>query len=70
MNKNVDKYIHHRYKKIEGWISSLALGAIVKLSHIQYQNNLNGSVCEIRIHTEDHLYFFICLQIQMKRAQQ
>ncbi len=50
MNKDINKYIHHGYKKIEGWISNLALRAILKLSHVQCQNNVNGSVCEIGVH--------------------
>lgn len=50
MNQNLNKYINHGHKKIEGWISQLALKAISKLSEIQQENNIKGSVCEIGVH--------------------
>ena len=63
MNKNSIKYVKRSYKKVEGWISPLALKAILKLGEIQEINKITGSVCEIGVH---HGKAFILLHLLTK----
>ncbi len=63
INITLNKYVKHSYKKVEGWISPLALKAILKLGEIQETNNIIGSVCEIGVH---HGKAFILLHLLTK----
>ena len=63
MEKNPGIYVNNSYKKVEGWISLLALKAILKLGEIQKAYNITGSVCEIGVH---HGKAFILLHMLTK----
>ena len=50
MTPKLLKYIKTGYKKVEGWLSPVAIKMITELAAIQQEMEITGSVCEIGVH--------------------
>jgi hypothetical protein len=56
----LEVYMNNGHKKVEGWLTKIALKAIAEISGIQNSENINGPVCEIGVH---HGRLFILLHL-------
>jgi hypothetical protein len=50
MNSHLSQYIKTGYKKVDGWLSPIAVNIITELAAIQQEMEITGSVCEIGVH--------------------
>ena len=50
MTPELLKYIQTGYKKVEGWLSPIAINVITELAAIQQKMEITGPVCEIGVH--------------------
>lgn len=60
MRSALEFYMGKGHKKVEGWLSKIALKVIVEISEIQNNENIKGPVCEIGVH---HGRLFILLHL-------
>lgn len=50
MNSHLSQYIKTGYKKVNGWLSPIAVNTIIELATIQQKMGITGPVCEIGVH--------------------
>lgn len=66
MNPKLRNYKKRGYKKVDGWMSPLAMHAIIEFDRIQKAESISGPVCEIGVH---HGRLFILLHLLSKQSE-
>jgi hypothetical protein len=60
MNPGLQNYLSFGHRKVEGWLTPLAMSVMERLATVQNTLTVEGSICEIGVH---HGKFFILLHL-------
>lgn len=60
MDKKLKYYVKKGHRSVEGWLTTVALKAIIEIASVQEKESIKGPVCEVGVH---HGRLFILLHL-------